>query len=60
MAIAEIEGLKAIPYQAWLIKCYTNDYIYVGDKKGLQEAISRVRREPKNAGSRIRYQKIVG
>ena len=60
MAIAEVEGLKSIPYQAWLIKCYTNDYIFVGDRKDLQAAISRVRNEPRNAGSRIRYKKIVG
>lgn len=61
MAIAQIDGLKELaPYYAWHIKCGHKDYIFVGGKDELKEALSRVRKDPWNAGSRVKYKKIVG
>lgn len=60
MAIAKVEGLKEILSYAWLIKCGSKDYIFIGSKEELKAALSRVRKDPWNAGSSVKYKKIVG
>lgn len=61
MAIAQIDGLKELaPYYAWHIRCGRKDYIFVGGKDELKAALSRVRKDPWNAGSSVKYKKIVG
>jgi hypothetical protein len=56
----EKEGLCEIDGFAWLITCWGRAYIYNGHPDGLQDAVRRVKRDPKNAGSTVRYKKIIG
>ena len=61
MAITELPygSVREIPTFAWLITCYTRAYIYTGAKSGLKAAVSRIAKEPMNAGSTVHVKLMV-
>lgn len=50
------EGLAELWAPTWLITAGRNDYVYVGPKAGLKDAISTV--EAANRGKSVRYRSI--
>ena len=52
--------LTEIEQFGWLITCGNRAWIYDGPKSGIRDIVEHVKKMPRNAGSTVRYRKIVG